>query len=251
MLTAPALSGVRHGFFTREGGASGGLYASLNCGAGSGDDPAAVRENRRRAAARLGCPAEGLVTLHQVHGSTVVRIDAPPAPESARPRADGMVTTRPGVMLGVLTADCAPVLLADLRRGVVGAAHSGWRGALGGVIEGTVDAMVSAGARRASIVAATGPCIGGASYQVGADLRERFVAADRGSARHFSPDGGRFRFDLGGYVQGRLERAGVAEAELLGHDTCSDEARFFSYRRACHRGEGDYGRNLSAIVLDA
>lgn len=254
MLTAAplaALDGVRHGFFTREDGVSEGVYASLNCGTGSGDRPAPVRENRRRAAERLGRPAESLVTLHQVHSARAVRVSAAPASREAAPKADGMVTDRPGIVLGILTADCVPVLLADAGNGIVGAAHAGWKGALAGVVENTVAAMVSAGARRESVVAATGPCIGPDSYQVGPELRERFVGADAGSARHFRPDRepGRYLFDLRAYVRGRLERAGIGEIAALAHDTCADEARFFSYRRACHRGESDYGRGLSAIVL--
>ncbi len=252
MLTAPALGsldGVRHGFFTREGGVSRGVYESLNCGLGSRDDRALVLENRRRAAERLGCPPGRLATLHQVHGARAVRLAGPGGPEAAPVRADGMVSDRPGVVLGVLTADCVPVLLADPRNGVVGAAHAGWKGALGGIVESTVAAMVSLGARAGSVVAAVGPCIGRGSYRVGPEFRERFVAADAADARHFRVAGDRHLFDLPGYVLGRLERAGVGGISALGRDTYAEETLFFSYRRACHRGEDDYGRCLSAIVL--
>ena len=253
MLTAPPLAvldGVRHGFFTRENGVSQGVYASLNCGTGSCDEPARVLENRRRAAACLGRTGDKLVTLYQVHSARAVRISAIPASPNAVSKADGMVTDRPGIILGILTADCVPILLADAGNGIIGASHAGWKGALAGIVENTVAAMVSAGARRESVVAATGPCIGRESYQVGPELRERFVGVDADSARHFRPDSDpeRYLFDLRAYVRSRLERAGIGEIAALPHDTYADRA-FFSYRRACHRGERDYGRSLSAIVL--
>ena len=254
MLTASplaALDGVRHGFFTREGGVSKGLYGSLNCGMGSCDELALVLENRRRAAAHLGWTGENLVTLYQVHSARAVRVSGIPASPDAVPKADGMVTDRPGIVLGILTADCVPVLLADAENGIVGASHAGWKGALAGIVENTVEAMVSAGARRENVVAATGPCIARESYQVGPELHERFVSVDAGSARHFRPDRDpeRYLFDLRAYVRSRLERAGIGEVAVLPHDTYADRALFFSYRRACHRGERDYGRGLSAIVL--
>jgi len=251
-LTAAALDGVpglAHGFFTRAGGVSDGLYASLNCGFGSGDAGADVAENRRRATAALDAAPDRLVTAYQVHGTNVVTVDAPWVPGDS-PRADGMVTRAPGVVLGILTADCAPVLLADAEAGVAGACHAGWRGALDGIVEATVVAMVALGAARARIRAAIGPCIAQRSYQVGPEFRETFLAGDPGHDRFFAPDAGdRSRFDLAGFVRARLDAAGVAEAEALELDTCADGERLFSYRRATLAGESDYGRLLSAVTL--
>jgi YfiH family protein len=252
ILTSPrlaGLAGVRHGFFTRQGGVSEGLYASLNVGRGSGDDPARVAQNRARAARGLGGEAEALVTAYQVHSPRAVVIEAPF--EGEAPRADAVVTRTPGLICGALAADCAPVLIADPEARVVAAAHAGWRGALGGVVEATVAAMVSLGAEPARMRAAVGPCIGPASYEVGMEFFDTFVAASFLNARFFAPGASpqkRF-FDLPAFVLARLAAAGVTQAEWIGRDTCAEEAWFFSNRRAVHRGEGDYGRLLSAIML--
>ncbi len=253
MLTTELFSyfpAVRHGFFTREGGVSEGLYASLNCGLGSGDDPERVRENRRRAMWRLGLAAEALVTAHQAHTARVAVVEAA-WPAAARPRVDGMVTRMRGVALGILTADCAPVLLADPHAGVIGAAHSGWRGAKSGVVEETVAAMVRLGARLGSIGAAVGPCIRRDSYEVGPEFRAAFVADEPASAELFGPSHreSHFRFDLAGYVAAKLGAAGVEALAVLPHDTFADPDRFFSYRRVTLAGGRDYGRLLSAIAL--
>lgn len=243
------LAGVEHGFFTRRGGVSRDLYDSLNVGAGSRDEPAAVTENRRRAAGAFGLEAQALVTAYQVHSARAVAVDGPWP--GAPPQADGLVTDRPGLMLGALAADCAPVLIADATARVIGAAHAGWRGALGGVVESTIEAMIALGAERARLVAAVGPCIGPASYEVGLEFLERFEAADPGHARFFAPGEGpqKRQFDLPAFVLARLAAAGVAQAEWIGADTCALEEAFFSNRRAVRRGEGDYGRLLSAIAL--
>jgi YfiH family protein len=244
-----ALPGVRHAFFTRKGGVSTGLYASLNVGRGSKDDPAAVEENRRRAAAWFGAPADRLLTAYQIHSATVLTADAPWG--EARPEADGVATATPGIVCGALAADCAPVLLTDAEARVVAACHAGWKGALGGVIEAAVQAMLAKGADARRIVAVVGPCIGPQSYEVGLEFLETFEAKDPGAARFFRPgeSAEKRMFDLPAYALSRLERAGVSKTEWIGHDTCSDEALFFSNRRAFKRGEGDYGRLLSAISL--
>ena len=244
-LTGPPLEGVAHAFFTRQGGVSSGLYASLNVGVGSGDDPAAVAENRRRAAAHFGASPEQLRTCYQIHSSQVVVAEA--APPGERPRADGLVTREPGLVLGVLAADCAPVLLADAGAGVIGAVHAGWRGALAGVVEAGVAAMETLGARRDRIAAAVGPCIGPASYEVGLEFLAAFAGFETFFSAAASPE--KRLFDLPGFVLGRLAAAGVGEAAWIGADTLADENRFFSNRRAFHRGESDYGRLLSAIAL--
>ncbi|MEQ8966341.1 MAG: peptidoglycan editing factor PgeF [Azospirillaceae bacterium] len=254
MLTlAPldAAPGVRHGFFTRRDGVSEGIYASRNCGFGSGDSAEHVRANRDRCLEELGGGAGRLVTVYQVHSAEAVTVERPWAAEDA-PRADALATDRRGLALGILTADCAPVLLADAEAGVIGAAHAGWKGALGGVAEAAIVAMEELGARRERIGAAIGPTIGAESYEVGEDFRERFLADDPASGAFFRrPDGAaRPFFDLSGYVAGRLAAAGVGRVAAHDGDTCADEARFFSYRRACHRGEPDYGRLLSAIALE-
>ena len=254
-LVAPALTGLRgvaHGFFTREGGVSQGIYASLNCGPGSNDDRAAVMENRSRAAMVLGVSADTLVTAYQVHSPDVVRVVHPWTPDAA-PRADGLVTDQPGIALGVLTADCAPVLFADDEAGVIGAAHAGWKGAIGGVLETTVQTMIGLGADPANMVAAVGPTIGFDSYEVGAEFQDRFLAEGRGNDVFFRPSSrdGHFLFDLTGYVKSILLDVGLATVEVLGRDTRSEEKMFFSYRRATLAGEADYGRQLSAIALEA
>lgn len=244
-------SGIRHGFFTRQGGVSGGIYASLNCGFGSRDAPANVAQNRAIAAAQLGVAPERLVSCHQVHGTRVVTVDRPWR-RGENPRADGMVSGVPGIALGVLAADCAPVLLADTAARVIGAAHGGWRGALAGICETTVGAMAALGARPERIRAAIGPCIAQPSYEVGPEFAAAFAAADPSSGGFFRPaarEGDRLLFDLAGYIAHRLARLGLAAIERTPHDTAGEEALFFSYRRACRRGEADYGRGLAAIAL--
>jgi YfiH family protein len=241
---------IRHGFFTRAGGVSGGLYAALNCGFGSADRREAVAENRARAAAAVGARPERLITVHQTHSASALIAEDAWEPGQA-PRADALATRRRGLALGILTADCAPVLLADATAGVIGAAHAGWRGAADGIVEATVAAMVRLGARAECIAAAIGPCIQQASYQVGDDMRVAVLARDAGAADCFVADGpAHFRFDLSGYVARRLATAGVSAVERLAEDTYDDAERFFSYRRATHRGESDYGRALSVIVLN-
>ena len=247
VIRAGLLDGVPHGFLGRRGGVSTGDVASLNTGLGSGDDPAAIAENRRRAAESV-LPGAALVGVYQVHSPDCVTVDAPWS-DADRPQADALVTRRPGVLLGVLTADCAPVLLADRAAGVAGAAHAGWKGALGGVTDNTIAAMEALGARREAIVAAIGPCIARASYEVDAAFRDRFLTADPATERHFAEGrAGHFQFDLEGYVAARLAQAGIARVECLGQDTYAQPARFHSFRRATHRGEAAYGRQISLIA---
>jgi len=253
ILTLSALDGdpgIRHAFFTRKGGVSEGVYAALNCGFGSRDDPARVEENRTIAAAQLALPVERLVTCHQVHGTATVTVEQPWRRQE-NPRADGMVTAVPGIALGVLAADCAPVLFADPEARIIGAAHGGWRGALAGVMEATVAAMAALGAAPSRVRAGIGPCIAQPSYEVGSDLLATFTAADRDSSGFFkpAPRAGHSLFDLGGYIAHRLGRLGIAAIERAPHDTVAEEELFFSYRRACLRGEPDYGRGLAAIAL--
>jgi YfiH family protein len=245
-----ATGAVRHGFFTREGGVSSGAFASLNCGYSGGDDPVLVERNRARALALLSLSANSLTTVRQVHGARVMvaRTPRPGRPDHA---ADALVSDRPGVTLGVLSADCAPVLLADPAAGVIGAAHAGWRGALGGVVEATVEAMIGLGAQPARIRAAIGPCIAQPSYEVGPDLHGAVLAEAPDSADLFEPvpASDRLLFDLAGYVRRRLARAGVGRAETLAHDTCADAARFFSARRTRREDGARFGLLLSAIAL--
>ncbi len=243
-----ALPGVRHAFFTRQGGVSKGVYASLNVGVGSADDPGDVQENRARCAAALGIELSHLLTCFQVHSSIPVTAAAP---WPARPEGDAVVTKVPRLACGALSADCAPVLLADPEARVVASAHAGWKGALGGILAATVEAMEAQGARRSRIVAAVGPCIGPASYEVGLEFLERFQADDPGHARFFSPGDipAKRRFDLPAFVLYRLEQAGIGAAEWIGRDTCEEGQLFYSNRRAFQAGETDYGRLLSAIVL--
>ena len=246
MVQATALAGVPHGFLGRRGGISTGAYAGLNVGVGSDDDSEHVAENRRRAAEAV-LPGAALVTPYQVHSAECVTVTAPTA---ERPRGDALVTDRPGVLLGILTADCAPVLLADRAAGVVGAAHAGWKGALAGVTAAALEAMTALGADRDRIVAAIGPCIARASYEVDDAFRRRFLADDAANDRFFADArAGHHRFDLEAYVAARLVAAGVRRVEALGLDTYADETRFFSYRRATHRGEPGYGRQLSLIAV--
>jgi polyphenol oxidase len=246
-LASPAL---RHAFFTRNGGASGGVYASLNGGVGSRDAPESVKENRARMARTLGVTPERLLVPFQVHSSDVITLSAPWASD-ARPRCDGLVTATPGLALGVTGADCGMILFADPEARVIGAAHAGWKGALDGVVEATVEAMISLGARRPAIRAALGPCIAQASYEVGPEFLATFAAADDHSARFFRPsfNEARAMFDLHGYIAERAHHAGLRVFEDSGLDTYADEARFFSYRRTTHRKEPDYGRLVAAIAL--
>ena len=243
-----SLAGIAHGFFTRQGGVSHGIYASLNCGAGSSDDPAAVRENRVRVAGHLG--ARGVVSAHQVHGTDAV-VASEVWPDKAWPRADAIVTATRGIAVGVLSADCAPILLADAEARVVAAAHAGWRGAIAGIAESAVDAMQRLGAQRPRIHAAVGPAIGRAAYEVGWDLEQDFLSRDPASAPFFSRSSPEARphLDLAGYLVHRLRRLGLASAGALGACTFAQDKEFFSYRRSRARGEPDYGRQISAIVL--
>ena len=252
MIHAPsltALSNVRHAFFTREGGVSDGIYASLNGGLGSKDEADKVRENRSRMAAALGVAPARFLTCYQIHSPNVVVAETPWARE-ATPEADAIVTREPGLAIGVLTADCGPVLFADGEAGVVGAAHSGWKGALGGVLEATIAAMERLGAKRHNIRAALGPLIRQENYEVGPEFVARYAAADPDNARYFSPSAkaDHAMFDLPSYIAARLARAGVA-FEDLALCTYADPQRFFSYRRTTHRAEPDYGRHVNAIVL--
>lgn len=245
-LRAAALA-APHAFLGRQGGVSTGLHASLNVGLGSSDDPAAVAENRRRAVAAV-VPGARLVTVHQVHGA--VAVEAGNWPDESRPQADALVTNRPGLALGILTADCAPVLFHDPQARVIGAAHAGWKGALGGVLEATVEAMVRLGARREAIAAAIGPTIGRRSYEVDLGFAARFEAADPDNARFFTAGRpGHALFDLEAYCVHRLASAGLQRIEALGADTLAQPDRYFSYRRATLAGEADYGRQLSLIAL--
>ncbi|HEX5279567.1 MAG TPA: peptidoglycan editing factor PgeF [Micropepsaceae bacterium] len=244
-----ALPGVAHGFFGRRGGVSTGIYASLNCGPGSGDERDAVMENRKRAIAALGAGSR-LVTLYQVHSAEAIAVDEP-WDISANPKADGMVTQIPGVALGILTADCAPVLLFDAQAKVIGAAHAGWQGAFSGIVESVLAAMARLGAETSRVQAAVGPCIGQAAYEVGPEFHARFVAADAENGRFFRRPGpaAQWHFDLPAYVAHRLTRAGARNVDVVGRCTYAEEQDFFSYRRTTHRKERDYGRQLSVIAL--
>ena len=252
VVTSPLLEGlpgVRHAFFTRQGGVSQGIYDSLNVGRGSRDDPRAVAENRARTAAHFGQPVERLLACYQVHSARAVTVDAPWG--DARLEADGVATAAPGLVCAALSADCPPILFADADARVV--APSGMGGALGGVVEATVAQMLALGATRAGLVAVVGPCIAQASYEVGLDLLQTFTATEPEAERFFAPGAApdKRQFDLAGFVLDRLSRAGVGRAAWVGRDTCAEEDAFFSNRRAVRRGEGDYGRLLSAIMLEA
>jgi len=250
ILNAQTLAPIEHGFFGRPGGISTGVYAGLNCGPGSGDDRSHVIENRRRAMEALGGPQ--LVTLYQVHSADAVIVTAPWQLGEA-PHADAMATAMPGIALGILTADCAPVLFADHKAGVIAAAHAGWKGAIGGITDRAIAAMESLGATRKHIAAAIGPCIAQMSYEVDSGFRDRFIADSRGNDSFFiaSDRSGHYRFALEDYVAARLTQAGIGAVEKLSADTYASEDKFFSYRRTTHKGEPDYGRDLSAIVLKA
>lgn len=248
LLRAQGLEQVPHGFAGRRGGVSTGVHAGLNVGLGSADERDAVLRNRDLARDAL-IPGAALVTVRQVHSPDVVTVvDA--IAEADRPAADAMVTNRTGLLLGILTADCVPVLFADAQAGVVGAAHAGWKGAIGGVTDRTIDAMVALGADPARITCAIGPCIGRASYEVGDDFAARFAAEDAANERFFSPGrAGHHQFDIAAYVAARLAGAGVRQIAMLDQDTYSQPDRFYSYRRSCHRSEADYGRQISMIAL--
>lgn len=246
IITSDALT-CRHGFFTRKGGASSGIFAGLNCGTGSSDQAEIVAINRARVADAMGVAPEALVTVHQVHSARAIPVTGP---LTHRPEADALVTATPGVLLAVLTADCQPVLFHDATAGVVGAAHAGWRGAVDGVLEATLDAMEALGARRRDTVAVIGPTISQAAYEVGPDFLNRFRDEDPESLRFFANGtGDRMLFDLPGYGLYRLRAAGVGHAEWTGHCTYRDAARFYSFRRTTHAGEVDYGRLISTIRL--
>jgi YfiH family protein len=253
MLTSPdlaALDGIAHGFFTRTGGVSRGIYTSLNVGHGSRDDPAAVAENRTRIKSLLGLPSGALVSPHQHHSTTAIVVSSPWTAEN-QPKGDALVTDRPCIALGISTADCGPVLFADPHARVIGATHSGWRGSVTGVLEATLAAMETLGARRDRIIAVLGPTISQTNYEVGAEFVERFTLVDPDNERFFIPGAGEDKalFDLPGYIGFRLTSAGVAKAADLARCTYGEEDLFFSYRRATHRGEPDYGRLMSAIAL--
>lgn len=247
ILTADELLPFRHGFLTRSGGVSSGIFQGLNCGLGSSDQRDAVLTNRRLVARAMGVAPERLITLNQTHSARVATVDDPSA---AGGDQDAMVTRRPGLALAILTADCQPVLFADARAGVIGAAHAGWKGALGGILEATIAAMEALGAERRRISAVIGPCISQAAYEVGPEFRDRFVQENPENARFFAPgQEGKFMFDLPGLGLSRLQAAGIASARWLGHCTYHDPDRFYSYRRATHAHEADYGRLISVITI--
>lgn len=244
------LPGISHGFFTRAGGHSTGLFSSLNCGLGSGDDPDLVMMNRNAVARALGVAEGQVVTAHQVHSAEAVEVKAP-WPVDQRPKVDGLVSRSKGIAIGVLTADCGPVLFADAEAGIVGACHAGWKGALTGISDATIALMEKLGAKRERIVAVLGPMIGAASYEVGPEFPKPFLEQNEGNSRYFKPSvkEGHYMFDLPAYLMMRLKQTGIGSTHNLGLDTYPDEAQFFSYRRATHRGETDYGRLISAIAL--
>ena len=246
ILTSDSLSPLRHGFFTRRGGASSGVFAGLNCGQGSSDQANIVAINRQRVAQAMGVGVESLVTMNQVHSADVVVVEEPP---EHRISANAIVTDKPGLALSILTADCQPVLFADREAGVIGAAHAGWRGALSGVLEATLDAMESLGAERGRTMAVIGPTISQRAYEVDWDFMEEFVSDDPANKRFFAGNGEKARFDLPGYGLQRMRRAGIGQAVWTRHCTYSDEQRFYSYRRSVHRQEADYGRLISVIRL--
>ncbi|WP_082788217.1 peptidoglycan editing factor PgeF [Sphingorhabdus sp. M41] len=248
ITTSPLLDGAKHGFLGRAGGVSEGIYAGLNIGLGSDDDRDTIMENRRRATEGL-LPGSELVTVHQIHSAEVVTVTGP-IPLDQRPKADAMVTDRPNLLLGILTADCVPVLFHDPEANVIGAAHAGWKGALAGVTDNVLTAMEALGSDRANIACAIGPCIAQASYEVDAAFRTRFLDADAGNDRFFAagkPD--HYQFDIEDYVAARLQAAGISRIDKLGLDTYANEDRYFSYRRSCHRDEAGYGRQISLIGL--
>ena len=247
IITAEPLNGVKHGFYGRRGGASSGIFAGLNCGPGSSDQAEVVLINRTRVAGAMDVGIDHLVGVHQIHSADVVTVTDPAA---KRPAADGMVTNVPGIALSVLTADCQPVLFADAKAGVIGAAHAGWKGAISGVLETTLTAMEALGADRANISAVIGPTISQRAYEVGPEFLERFEEENPDNTRFFAAgEGGRYMFDLPAFGLHRLREAGVGHAEWTRHCTYSDPARFYSYRRTTHQKEADYGRLIAAIRL--
>lgn len=249
IITSDSLSPVHHGFFTRKGGASSGVFHGLNCGAGSSDQSDIVQINRDRVAKSMDVADHSLVFVHQIHSAEVVTVTNPMEPKAPRPRADAMVTNQPGLALAILTADCQPVLFADPKAGVVGAAHAGWRGALDDILENTVDAMIALGADRDNITAVVGPSISQRAYEVGPEFLDAFLMEDQSNARFFAGgQGDRMHFDLPAFGLHKLRSAGV-NAEWTRHCTYSDADRFFSYRRATHAKEADYGRLISVIRL--
>jgi polyphenol oxidase len=245
-----ALPGIRHGFFTRQGGISAGIYGALNCGLGSHDDRARVIENRNRVARHLGATDGQVVTVYQIHSATALAIDRP-FETGQVPKADALVTRTPGLVVAALAADCTPVLFADQKAGVVGAAHAGWRGAVAGIVESTITAMEGLGARRATIIAAIGPCIHQTNYEVGPELEAQLIAASPDNAKFFAVPAGKSKahFDLPAFVAWQLKRAGIAEFTGSPHCTYADPTLFYSYRRTTHLAEPDYGRQISAIVV--
>jgi YfiH family protein len=248
--TSQALADIRHGFFGRDGGVSSGLYTSLNCGLGSRDSREHVLENRDRVARHLGSTGDRLLTCFQIHSATAIVVDRPWAPDS-QPKADALVTKTPGIVVGALAADCTPILFADLKAGVVAAAHAGWKGAISGILQSTIEAMVSIGANRGDIVAMVGPCISQTSYEVGNEFESQFVSERADNKRFFSiPDGkSKAHFDLPGYVTHQLVQTGIGYVSNESVCTYPDDSGYFSYRRTTHRREADYGRQISAIVL--
>jgi len=248
IITAASLAPIRHGFFTRRGGASSGVFSGLNCGPGSSDQSQAVAINRARVADAMLVAADNLVTLHQIHSSDVHTVTDPFAAGSIK--GDGLVTATPGIALGALSADCQPILLADIQAGVIGAPHAGWKGALFGVLEATLDAMENLGAERGDITDAIGPTISQRAYEVGPEFLETFVTADSDYSRFFANSAAdRYQFDLPSFGLHRLRKAGIGQVEWTGHCTYGDENLFFSYRRSVHSGQADYGRLISAICL--
>lgn len=254
MITADNLSGtltLRHGFFTRDGGVSEGIFSSLNCGYGSGDDAENVRQNRENAMSRISSTADVLTTAYQVHSSEVAVVEKLWSIDN-RPQVDALVTQVPGIALGIMTADCAPVLFADAEAGVIGAAHAGWKGALGGVLQATIDTMEELGGARSRIIAALGPCIRQQSYEVGPEFKASFITVSTDYETYFLPADRQthFMFDLATFIMDRLQSLNLASVEDVGVDTYEESNRFFSYRRATHKGEADYGRGLSALVME-
>ncbi len=249
MISSPLLEGTHHGFFTRRGGASSGIFEGLNCGPGSSDQAGIVETNRQRVADAMEVPIERLFTIHQTHSADVVVADT--EQPATKPKADGLVTATPGTAIAILTADCQPVLFADTKARVIGAAHAGWRGALDGVLDQTIDQMIALGATRENIYATIGPSISQATYEVGEEFFERFYDDDPDNARFFAngKEAGKYMFDLPAYGLMRLRAAGIGDAEWTRHCTYSDDTRFFSFRRSVHRKEADYGRLISAIRL--
>lgn len=250
ILTADSLAPLRHGFFTRRGGASSGIFSGLNCGPGSSDQSDSVRMNRARVADAMAVAPDALVTVHQIHSPDVVTLAAPFPTDAPRPQADAIVTNQPGLALAILTADCQPVLFADPDAQVIGAAHAGWRGALGGVLDNTISAMEALGAERSRIRAVIGPSISQSAYEVGQEFFETFMDETPDYGRFFiNGTGDKYQFDLVGFGLDRLRKAGIADAQWIGACTYADPARFYSYRRSVHQGEADYGRLISVIRL--